>query len=56
MLTGMAARSNEIKRHRNFSIMHFSGVATCRVCFDGHSEHAVRDCRPYVCYPAGGFG
>ncbi|MBO5033564.1 MAG: hypothetical protein J6D08_17065 [Lachnospiraceae bacterium] len=27
--TGMAAGDNEIKQHRNFSEMHFSGVATC---------------------------
>ena len=56
MHTGMAAGHKEVKQHRNFSVMHFSGVATCRLHFDGHSEHAVRDCRPCVCYPAGGFG
>jgi len=27
--TGLAAGDNEIKQHRNFSGMHFSGVAAC---------------------------
>ncbi|MCM1233430.1 MAG: hypothetical protein NC489_25215 [Ruminococcus flavefaciens] len=53
--TGMAVRGNEIKRHRNFSEKHFSGVAACGLCSVGHDGGAVRDVsRPSVCYPVRG--
>lgn len=52
--TGMAVRDNEVKRHRNFSKKHFSGVAACGFRLVGHDGGAVRDCRPNVCCPAGG--
>jgi len=29
VFTGVAARKNEIKQHRNFSRKHFPGVAAC---------------------------
>ncbi len=51
---GMAVRDNEVKRHRNFSKKHFSGVAACGFRLVGHDGGAVRDCRPNVCCPAGG--
>ena len=48
--TGMATRGNEIKRHRNFSEKHFSGVAACGFRLVGHDGGAVWDRRPSVCY------
>ena len=41
--TGMAVRDNEVKRHRNFSKKHFSGVAACGFRLVGHDGGAVRD-------------
>lgn len=41
--TGMAVRGNEVKRHRNFSEKHFSGVAACGFCLVGHDGGAVWD-------------
>lgn len=41
--TGMAVRSNEIERHRNFSEKHFSGVAACGFRLVGHDGGAVWD-------------
>ena len=41
--TGMAFGDNEIKQHRDFSETHFSGVASCGFCLDGHDRSAVRD-------------
>ena len=41
--TGMAFGDNEIKQHRDFSETHFSGVASCGFCLDGHGRGAVRD-------------
>jgi len=41
--TGVATGGNEIKQHRNFSETHFSGVAPCRFCLDGHDGNTVRD-------------
>lgn len=53
--TGMAVRSNEIERHRNFSEKHFPGVAPCGFRLVGHDGDAVRDVsRPSVCYPVRG--
>jgi len=53
--TGLATGDNEIKQHRNFSEMHFSGVAACGFCLDGHDGGIVWDRRSNVCYPAGGL-
>ncbi|MEI3213389.1 MAG: hypothetical protein V8S90_03925 [Lachnospiraceae bacterium] len=39
--TGMAVRDNEVKRHRNFSKKHFSGVAACGFRLVGHDGGAV---------------
>lgn len=55
MPTGMAVRGNEIEQHRNFSVTHFPGVAPCGFRLVGHDGDIVRDCRPDVCYPVGGF-
>lgn len=52
--TGKATRGNEIKRHRNFSEKHFSGVAACGFRLVGHDGGAVWDRRPSVCYPVRG--
>ena len=53
--TGMAARGNEIEQHRNFSEMHFPGVATCGFRLAGRDGGTVRDIsRPSVCYPVRG--
>lgn len=52
--TGMATRDNEVKRHRNFSEKHFSGVAACGFRLVGHDGGAVWDRRPSVCYPVRG--
>ena len=53
--TGMAVRGNEVKRHRNFSEKHFSGVAACGFRLVGHDGGAVWDgSRPSVCYPVRG--
>lgn len=41
--TGMAVRDNEVKRHRNFSKKHFSGVAACGFRLVGHDGGAVWD-------------
>lgn len=41
--TGMAVRRNEVKRHRNFSKKHFSGVAACGFCLVWHDGDAVWD-------------
>ena len=41
--TGVAVRGNEVKRHRNFSEKHFSGVATCGFRLVGHDGGAVWD-------------
>lgn len=41
--TGMAVRRNEVKRHRNFSKKHFSGVAACGFRLVGHGGGAVWD-------------
>lgn len=53
-LPDVAAGDNEIEQHRNFSEMHFSGVAPCRFRLVGHDGGAVWDCRPNVCCPTGG--
>lgn len=54
--TGMAARDNEVKQHRNFSEKHFPGVAPCGFRLVGHDGGAVRDVsRPSVCYPVRGW-
>ena len=53
--TGMAARDNEVKQHRNFSEKHFPGVAACGFRLAGHGGGAVWDCRPSVCYPVRGW-
>lgn len=55
MPTGVAARDNEIKQHRNFSKMHFSGVATCGFCLDGHGRDVVWNCHPVYVYPVRGL-
>ena len=52
--TGKATRGNEIKRHRNFSEKHFSGVAGRGFRLVGHDGGAVWDRRPSVCYPVRG--
>jgi hypothetical protein len=53
--TDMAVRDNEVKRHRNFSEKHFSGVAACGFCLVGHDGDTVWDIsRPSVCYPVRG--
>lgn len=41
--TGMAVRRNEVKRHRNFSEKHFSGVAACVFRLVGHGGDVVWD-------------
>ena len=41
--TGMAVRDNEVKRYRNFSKKHFSGVAACGFRLVGHDGGAVWD-------------
>ena len=53
--TGLASGDNEIEQYRNFSEKHFPGVAPCGFRLDGHDGDIVWDCRPCVCYPAGGF-
>lgn len=37
------AGDNEVKQHRNFSEMHFPGVAPCSFRLDGHDGNAVWD-------------
>lgn len=52
----MAVRGNEIKRHRNFSEKHFSGVTACGFCLIGHGGGAVwGGSSPSVCYLVRGF-
>ena len=41
--TGLATGDNEVKQHRNFSEMHFPGVAPCSFRLDGHDGNAVWD-------------
>lgn len=62
MPAGVASGWNEIKQHREVSRIHFPRVATLQIPLNinevyvlGNSGGAVWDCRPCVCYPAGGM-
>ncbi len=61
MLTGVAARLNEVKQRQNFSVKHFLGVAACgfRQVWNNSMPWAMVGTQrwtgyPGVCYPAGG--
>ncbi|MDO4649558.1 MAG: hypothetical protein Q4B26_12985 [Eubacteriales bacterium] len=43
MPTDVTVGDNEIEQHRNFSVTHFSGVATCKFRLVGRDGSSVMD-------------
>lgn len=55
MPAGVAAGMNEVKQRRDFSEMHFPGVAACGFCLDGHGGDAAGCAGPCM-LPVSGSG